>query len=551
MDTSALESSGLLGQVADIGLDEATKPAVVGLYGVPGCGKTSLVNSLRDHLGQDEFTFYSVSGVINEIVPDGLVAFRTMPEDEKKHWRERAFRKSQLDCTGSGKTAVVAGYYMLWPEGEDEVETRLESKSKVRAKMKIAYLRKWQDTEMRQLRELCRIHGILFSTLSKLWMADPDWECVVKKAATFLRDFRNYTPRCNMSVATRKLDAAIAAIPGPLNTMLVMDGDKTLAAEDTGVMFWRCCWKIKLYPEVQTLLQHLSNQTYVGAVVVTFGLKCVWVKVLERAGLADRTYVWAFGGRSVDLEMLKKADQAIVMVNDEQTRDDSMDEALRDAIETGGIRARQALLPSAPPRLDVTTLSLVQITDPGFINSVFSGLPRRLFHATDKAAAKLLTIPTHDGEVVATEFLAEIVGLEKWALHPAPGQVATGYQLLHEKNTLIVTLKHGGEPMATGVIEALPQAIRNIVLVDSVVNTGRSVFEFVELIRILDKAIPIVVMSDVIHKRAISGQGLLRALVVSDPNIYLVTLRLSDHEFSKGGTTTDPGLLLSGTTHPQ
>jgi hypothetical protein len=55
-------------------------------------------------------------------------------------------------------------------------------------------------------------------------------------------------------------------------------------------------------------------------------------------------YVWAFGDSVLDLQMLRKADQAIVVVGEEQNRSKTMDAALLNAIDNGGLSAQQALL---------------------------------------------------------------------------------------------------------------------------------------------------------------------------------------------------------------
>ena len=69
--------------------------------------------------------------------------------------------------------------------------------------------------------------------------------------------------------------------------------------------------------------------------------------------------------------MLSKADQAIVVVGEEQTRSKTINAILLNAIDNDGLRARQALLPSnASPRLDTTKLPLIQLTDPKFIDSI-------------------------------------------------------------------------------------------------------------------------------------------------------------------------------------
>ena len=43
----------------------------------------------------------------------------------------------------------------------------------------------------------------------------------------------------NLSQVESRLDDAVVASQGQLETVLVMDADRTLAAEDTGALFWK------------------------------------------------------------------------------------------------------------------------------------------------------------------------------------------------------------------------------------------------------------------------------------------------------------------------
>lgn len=49
----------------------------------------------------------------------------------------------------------------------------------------------------------------------------------------------------------------------------------------------------------------------------------------------------AFGDSPLDLEMLSRADKAIVVVGDEASRSVSMETALKKAIENDGLKAKQ------------------------------------------------------------------------------------------------------------------------------------------------------------------------------------------------------------------
>ena len=311
---------------------------------------------------------------------------------------------------------------------------RLNDTKKTRPSTSGSHLRKWQQAEKTELRRLCRDHGILFSLVSH-------HSTLQDKFLTLLGDFRHHTEAYNLAQVKSRLDEALVAGQGKLETVLIMDADRTLAAEDTGALFWKRVpssrWPsnkdfplkelfgsdlaysyttfrqatllyeetaddqefdelcqdvasaVTLYPEFVSLLKVVGKQEHVGAVIVSCGLRLVWEKILEREGfsktvkvigggrIADgyvvtaavkaalvgrlrniyQVYVWAFGDSPLDLEMLNKADRAVVIVGEDRTRSKIMDAALLTAIDNG-LRARQALLPSnTSPRLDISRAS--------------------------------------------------------------------------------------------------------------------------------------------------------------------------------------------------
>lgn len=154
-------------------------------------------------------------------------------------------------------------------------------------------------------------------------------------------------------------------------------------------------------------------------------------------------YVWAFGDSVLDLPMLSKADQAIVVVGEEQTRSKTMDAALLTAIDNDSLLAQQALLPSnASPRLDTTKLPVIQLTDPEFVDSIIrrrSQHPLQVLHATERNAAKLLITPMRDATIagpalreahrrvgwyLATEFVTGMIGVEEYSIPQLNGSLA-------------------------------------------------------------------------------------------------------------------------------
>ena len=664
------------------------KPVVVGLYGIPGSGKTFLLDQLEQQLGQTHFAFYEGSKMIATVVPGGLDVFQTMEEQEKTQWRQRAIDTIGKNCADSGKAAVVAGHFMFWSQEQEvglPVYTRndldvfthilyldtpaqliaqrcLDDNEKSRTPTSASHLRKWQQEEKTQLRHLCRHHGILFMLIAPC-------ATLLEETSKLLHDFRYHNEQYNLSQAQNRLDDAVVACQGQLETMLVMDADRTLATEDTGTLFWErvsnsrrleyqpstlkllfggplghsytafrqavllyeetsndnyfdalcqdVASAVTMHPEIVSLLQLVAEQKHVGAVVITCGLRSVWDKVLEREGLSGRVkvvgggriadgfvvtaavkaalvvrlreahhlYIWAFGDSPQDLDMLRKADRGIIVVGEEQARSKTMDEALMNAINNDGLRMHQAMLPSnASPRLDITKLPIIQLTKPEFVESLVCG---RYTHgglhiicSTDTKAAKLLATPMRDAAVagpnlreahrrvgwyLGIEFLPDVVGLEQCPIRHVLGRQTRGYRLFHEKQTTIVALMRGGEPMAYGVSDAFPLAMfvhardaddiklhhlegqLTVILVDSVINTGKTIVESVQQIRKLHATIRIVIVAGVVQAQCVSGGGLKQALA-RYANLHLIAMRLSETKFTGTGTT-DTGNRLFNTTH--
>ncbi|KAK5634803.1 hypothetical protein RRF57_010516 [Xylaria bambusicola] len=660
-------------------------PVIVGIYGIPGSGKTYLLHRLEQELGQEQFEFYEGSRVIASLVPGGLDRFREMTEQDKLIWRQCAIDTIRQECLGSGKVGVVAGHFMFWPEEEDAgqpvytlldldtythilyldiaaeiiAQRRRDDNDRTRPPTSVNHLRKWQYTEKTELRHLCRDHGILFGVLSVQ-------RTLVHKASTFLRDFRQHTEAYNLFCSERKLDEILGADKS-LQTMLVLDADRTLAPEDIGELFWATdplderdtrslkslfsgplgysytafrqaallyeetaeesdfdalctvvASAVHVHPEFLELLRFVTDQDHVGALVVTCGLRAVWEKVLEREGLSkvakvigggriadglvvtdmvkagvvsrlrDTYYlqVVAFGDSPLDLPMLVAADQAIVVVGEETTRSKTMDACLHRAMERDGLRPSQALLPGhVSPRLDIADLPIISLDNPEFTNSILSCRHRPLtpsplvLHATSRNVAKLLMTPTRDanmngpnlreahrriGWYLATQFLTELVGLEEYGIPHVQGHQTCGFRLRGEQLTSIVALMRGGEPMAFGVSDALPEAMfihangpkdvlvqhldgrHSVILVDSVVNSGKTVVQFVRHIRAICSKIRIVVIAGVVQAQSVTDADLAQTLA-HDSNLHLISLRLSDSKFTGQGTTDTGNRLFNST----
>ncbi|KAL8641296.1 MAG: hypothetical protein Q9228_001882 [Teloschistes exilis] len=627
------------------------KPTIVGLYGLPGSGKTTMFKKLKGSLGEERFAFFEGSALISELCPGGLAGFKQLLEPAQKCWRECVTQCIKMTCVQSGKTGIVTGHFMFWSGSQSEPSQPVWMNEDAKAYTHILYL---DLPAKKKLRDLCRCNGILFVALPELH--------ILNRVIKFLEDFRSHDESNNLVRVKERVDKLVTD-QEQLKTMLVMDADRTLTAEDTGEMFWtlkgesgtlkgyfgtspkysyttfrqatllyeqattdqefgvlcgEIAEKVTIYPEFLSFLKRAAKEKHVGIVILTCGLRRVWEEVLKRENLdhvvkviaggriadelvvtpavkgalvthlkdAHDMYVWAFGDSPLDLEMLSKADQAIVVVGDKRTRSTTMDEQLAKAMETRGLRARQALLPSnVTPRLDTTELPLVQFTEEGFLESVFvqRNAPP-VIHTTDKKAAKLLATSMRDARVggpalrraharvggyLAVEYLTDLIGLEEVTIRHVLDSDTTAYQLRCEKQTTIVALMRGGEPMASGVSDAFPLAMyvyanepanvkqhhletplekqQTIILVDSVVNTGKTIVKFVEHISNLSADIRIIVVAGVVQDKFVAGDRFADEKT-GKLDFTLVALRVSPTKFTGSGSN-DTGNRLFNTTH--
>ena len=227
---------------------------------------------------------------------------------------------------------------------------------------------------------------------------------------------------------------------------------------------------------------------------------------------------------------------------------------------------------------------MIELTEPKFVDSLLRGRSThggfQVLCPTDTNAVKLLATPMRDaaiagpdlreahrcvGRYLAIQFVTDVVGLEQTPIRHVLGHQTMGYQLFHESETTIVALMRGGEPMASGVNEAFPLAMFvhasdagdikphhlqekvTVILVDSVINTGKTIIEFVQRVRMLHATVHIVVVAGVVQAHCVSGGSLIHPLA-RHAQLHLVALRLSDTKFTGSGTT-DTGNRLFNTTN--
>jgi uracil phosphoribosyltransferase/phosphoserine phosphatase/adenylate kinase len=365
---------------------------------------------------------------------------------------------------------------------------------------------------------------------------------------------------------------------------------------------------VELYPEMKELLVRVAATPHIGAIVVTCGLRSIWEKVLARHGLshvkvigggriedgyvvtgavkgkivdelhAKNLRVLAYGDSTLDMEMLKKADEAYVVVGGEATRSTSMDSALEDAAKEGFGFAQIILCEGAGPRMDRNRLPEVTL-DTSEMDRIVKPREPSLTVANTRTA-KLLATATRDaalrghqlrtaheeiGYYLAVEYLSDIVGVEEIDITHVQGQRTDGYRFRHESSTMIIPMMRGGEPMAFGVSRAFQTASfvhakkyedieknrfigkRTVILVDSVINKGKSVFDFMGELRKEHPALRVIVLTGVVQTNAVKVGGLAEMLA-KDDNLSIVALRKSENSYT-GRKGTDTGHRMFNTTN--
>lgn len=329
------------------------KPTIVGLYGISGSGKTFLLRRLSRLLDEKFFAFYEGSEVIASSIEGGLSVFHTLEEEQKIRQRAHAIERIKKECVQSGKTAIVTGHFTLWAEEQkaghpvytrndmdtythivyidippDQIrQNRAVDTERHRPDISIEHLDKWQQDEKVQLRDQCYDNGVLFLLLH----SEPT-DLYLRR---LFEDFRLHGDDYNTFLAESRLDEILTDSGRP-DTALLIDADRTLAAEDTGTLFWesvipqpaqmdlplkmlfkrtgysyyafrqsvllheeaandqkfdKLCGEVAkgvhMYPEFVCLLRLAVQHYHVIPIIVTCGLHCVWDKVLKNEGLSD------------------------------------------------------------------------------------------------------------------------------------------------------------------------------------------------------------------------------------------------------------------------
>ncbi|KAG9185829.1 hypothetical protein G6011_07160 [Alternaria panax] len=338
--------------------EKLEKPTIIGLYGVSGSGKSYLLKQLGkdETFANEHFIFYDGSAIIEEVVEGGLDAFKQMNAQGQSTAREQAVSKAASSCLEANKVGVIAGHYMFWDKENDskkigtkkdwETYTHIiylnvdptiiakrveEDKGRNRSEVSIDHLKQWQHEELSELRSICLQHNILFTSLTE--SSSATGTSTIERLAALLNNFRSNDETSNTAAVVHAVDCALPS-GEDLETVILLDADKTLGPYDTGLLFWKetdfpstnadcplteifkaqgysyaafrqamflyeekadefdevcdmIVKKVYLYPEMASFLNRLRRYPHVDALVITCGLRRVWERVLVRNGISN------------------------------------------------------------------------------------------------------------------------------------------------------------------------------------------------------------------------------------------------------------------------
>ncbi|KAJ4384900.1 hypothetical protein N0V86_000504 [Didymella sp. IMI 355093] len=270
---------------------DQVQPMIVGFYGISGAGKSHVLRQLSNTPLAMSFDFIDGSALIDNHF--GLAAFKKLSPEEQIAKRAEVMSKLVEERRGTSKGIVVGGHLLFWGDetrpphnvgidADSETYThivylqvdptklhirRKNDKTRDRGAASTEHLKKWQALERISLRDVCYKRGIVFTTIAEL-AASPDTH-VSNQFMDLLMNFLLNNEESNLAEVDIALDNVVAQDVDDTDTMLVLDADKTLAAEDTGSLFWKFMSRrkddfdymcnqaavaVEMYPEMAALL---------------------------------------------------------------------------------------------------------------------------------------------------------------------------------------------------------------------------------------------------------------------------------------------------------
>ena len=162
---------------------------IIGLYGISGCGKTSLCKLIEKYT--DIFRMIDGSVLMEEIIPGGISGFKKMSDTDKYKYREIVIREIESRHRDSSYHTIVTGHYsflkadgeyeIAWTEADGNIydhifcikdsasEIRkqcINDSNRVRIDHPVSKIEQWQNLECENLEENCKLKNIPFSLIT-------------------------------------------------------------------------------------------------------------------------------------------------------------------------------------------------------------------------------------------------------------------------------------------------------------------------------------------------------------------------------------------------
>ncbi|KAK6836624.1 hypothetical protein PG987_007119 [Apiospora arundinis] len=303
---------------------------VIGIHGLPGSGKTQLVNDLKKDWEQ---------GKIKLKIP------------QKQEWHQFVIEKIKCDSIVKKHIPVIVGQSMVWPEGQSSgqpvftkndtitfthllywkvpaefIRTRRENDIAVeRPHASVDHIRQWQTAEERHMIDLCLATDTIFSYIKSC-----------RHLSDLLHWFRSDYQHNDLSYAHVELDEVLGASEN-LQTMLVLNS-RILTSSNIWVEFLKhstfdsdmkkfilmefilkrsasarqllllmelgaaddhefnaicdlVASKLVIYPEIERLLQFAAGVDHIGILILTAGIRRILESLLKQNGLSDAVKV--------------------------------------------------------------------------------------------------------------------------------------------------------------------------------------------------------------------------------------------------------------------
>ena len=522
------------------------------LYGLPCSGKTTLLDDLKINVVHG-------SAELNKMASD---KFSDLPDTEKKSLRIRYCEQLKAR-TGSfisdGHYSFLDGVVFTKADGElydvfiylyckpEIIKERLKNsvKNKEFAGLSVERIRKWQNIEIESLRAECHKRS-------------KDFYVVHDLTSSNLQNFIDNIEKgySSYDIAEHIADKIIQIYPSPCE-IHICDGDKTIIEQDS----FRACTNnyitlafdgnfytgyqsLQFNMEIKNIVYDISKLSAItlnkkiynrisdkNYIILSSGITKLWDKLSVQFELknviadtlisADTKYfaikllqekgytVTAYGDSKNDLYMLKQADQGYLYIGKYLSR------SLRDS--------------------DLSGISLVYDRSPYILADNDSNI------ADDCAICK------SDSGVNGARLAAAHIRLGRKL-----GEVMRGF--IPNRNAAVIVLERGGRFFGDGVytsfggtfyscdpkIDALPDIQQGIaVIVDSVINTGKSVLDMISKLKQKNPEIEIVIVSNVIHNTALDLLQRYKVFAVRTSANSFVGSRQATQKNGKGPDTAD------------